>query len=135
MRIALFAVILVASCSRNTPPAAREAAKLECDALMKPPVASGAEKLCDEHVAAQDSEIAWTSYGLGEAAPNVVARYREAAARCGVATQEAPFTVAKGDERLSVHDSTSTDYPSCAKKPSPAQKSVLVLSRRTLRGP
>ncbi len=131
MRIAIFAIVLAASCSRNAPP--REAAKLECDALMKPP--PGAERLCDEHVAAQDSEVAWTSYALVEATPDVIARYREAATRCGVATQEAPFTLAKGDERLSVHDASQPGFPRCEKKPAAAHRSVLVFSRRTLRGP
>src|SRR5438105_15920302 len=117
----LFVVILAAcSCSRSRSPAPPPA-QIDCKDLFAPPPRG--EKLCEEHVAATDSEIAWTSWALDEPLADVTRRYQDAAGRCHATTTPAPdFSVAQGERRISTHDATATGYPTCEKKPSPVHK-------------
>jgi hypothetical protein len=135
MRHVVFSVLLCASCSRTSvPPAPKDDPTTDpCQDLFAPP--PRAEKLCDEHVAAKDSEIAWSSFALGDPLADVTRRYGDTAARCkGATTSTTPwFSVELGDRSVSMHDATAPGYPSCEKKASPSHKTVVVVSKRTSR--
>ena len=132
-RLLAFALLLTACSKTSTPPAPKdEPAKGGCDALFVAP--AGAEKLCEEHVNATDSEVAWSSYALADPVLKVTQRYRDIASTCAEA-KPTNDSIAVGDRHVSIHDATAAGYPSCEKKPSATQKTVVVVSRRTLRAP
>lgn len=100
----------------------------DCERLFGPP--PNAEKLCDEHDNAVDSELHWRSYATTESRVDVNRRYHEWAGKChfGFVTKPPIFSVTKGPSRLSTHEATPVDYPTCEKKPSANHKTVIVVS-------
>jgi hypothetical protein len=126
----VFAVILAVSCSKPAPKG--EPTKGGCDDVFAPPPRG--QKLCEEHVNATDSEIAWSSYALDEPRADVAHRYEGLGTRCKDAKIE-NGNVTVGERIVTVHDANAAGYPTCEKKPSASQKTVVVISKRTLRAP
>ncbi len=137
LRVAsLVCVIAVVGCSRRAPTAtesstasAAASAKApdDCEHLFEPP--AGAELLCDEHTMGTNAEIHWQSYATNESRTDLDTRYRQSAQRCGVELETQPeLTLTKGTTKLSTHDATPVDYPSCDKKPGVSQPTVILIS-------
>jgi hypothetical protein len=117
--------------TNTTPaPAANSAAATgdDCERLFAEP--ANADKLCDEHDNAVDSELHWQSYATKESRVDVNRRYHEWASRChfGFVTKPPIFSVTKGPTRLSTHEASISGYPTCEKKPSADHQTVIVIS-------
>lgn len=116
----------------NAPAAARKAGppRAGCEGLFDPP--EGASKLCDEHVLGGGAEIHWTSWAVTSSRMDTFRPYQARATGCGAGFTLKPplLDVAKGDERLSIHDAGEAGYPSCAAKPDAAHPTVIVISTK-----
>ncbi len=101
-----------------------------CQALYEPP--PGAVKLCDEHVSATTAEIHWTSWAVTTEVQATFERYRQLAVACKVAFVNKPplLSIGAGDQRLSVHAASDTDFPACATKARAGDRSVIVISQK-----
>jgi hypothetical protein len=119
MRSALLA-IAVAGCRIA-------AADPDCDSALAPP--PGADRLCDEHVMAKDSEIHWTSFATTAARSDVDARYGKLVGTCGITGKVKPdLDLARGDQHLATFDATSHVYPTCGTAAKSGARTVIVIS-------
>jgi hypothetical protein len=100
----------------------------DCEHVFSPP--AGAQLLCDERVYATGAEVHWQSYATSESRVVVNRRYQALAARChvGVAARPPVFSMAQGVMRLSTHEASAVDYPTCATSASPSHRTVILIS-------
>ena len=114
-----------------TPAATPDRDKDPCSGLFDPP--PGATRLCEENVLGQGAEIHWSSWAVTTSRWDTFTLYQERAKGCpDVSSVSKPplLAVSQNDTRVSIHDVTETGYPSCATKPGPDAKSVVVISAK-----
>ncbi|MBL8607998.1 MAG: hypothetical protein JNL38_11790 [Myxococcales bacterium] len=128
----LAAGVAVAGCrsqGRSNGPAPEASLAASCDDLTAPP--PGAVRLCGQHVTGAPGQphIEWSLWATRERRADVEGRYRKLAATCRVeVTGEPALSIARGDRRLSAHDASRSDYPTCGVAPSPEHATVVVAS-------
>ena len=132
-RLGMIALVCVACSGGNdTKPKekATPAPAATCEGLFEPP--AGGTKLCDEHVMAENEEIEWTSWAVKASRMDVFRPYQERAGACGagVVTKPPILAITLGDQRVSVHETDDTTFPSCANKPGPDDQAVVLISTR-----
>jgi hypothetical protein len=112
------------------PATSASAAAGDCEALFAPP--AGAVKLCDEHVAAEGSEIHWQSYAHADDRHGLWTPYHERAGRCGASATFKPplLSVAKEGKRLELFDAAGGGFPTCSKAPAATHKTVVIISEK-----
>lgn len=96
----------------------------------------GARELCHQWVDGRDSSgpvgIEWRSYAARAATEQVIAFYAKSGDR-NAERGDNSITVHQGKDRvLSVHAVSASGYPSCDNKPRPEEKTVIIVSQRSV---
>lgn len=96
---------------------------------------AGARPLCAEHVMGNGMEIHWQSYATADPPPKVVAFYEAALKRKGKADSSGGVEWRGASDPDAIVTVFATDkagkYPSCAERPGPSDKTVLLFSKAT----
>ena len=81
----------------------------------------------------EGAEIHWTSWAVTTPRWDTFTLYQQRAKACdGVSSVSKPplLAVSKGDTRVDIHDVSETGFPTCATKPGPDARTVVIISTK-----